>query len=90
VQEGLTNALKHAADARATVRVRYGPAAIELEVADDGGARNGGQLALADADNGGHGLIGMRERVALYGGTLDGGRQPDGGWLLHARLPLAP
>src|SRR5438067_1614233 len=65
VQEALTNALKHAGDARATVRVRYGPDSLELEIVDDGAG------AEARADGGGHGLVGMRERVALYGGRFE-------------------
>jgi signal transduction histidine kinase len=79
-QEALTNALKHAGRARATVVVRYGPDAVELEVADDGaGAANGG--------DGGHGLIGMRERAALFGGTVAAGPRAGGGFVVRARLP---
>jgi signal transduction histidine kinase len=81
VQEGLTNALKHAGEARASVRVRYGPDALELEIADDGA----GAPALAASS--GHGLVGMRERVALYGGRLDAGRRPSGGFAVHVLLP---
>ena len=81
VQEGLTNALKHAGPARAEVLVRYGDRDLELEVSDDGRGRG-------DAANGdGHGLVGMRERVALYGGQLDAGPRPGGGFGLRARLP---
>ena len=65
VQEALTNALKHAGDARATVHVRYGPDSLELEIADDGAGRQHAR------SGGGHGLVGMRERVALYGGRFD-------------------
>ena len=83
VQEALTNVLKHAGAARATVTVRVDPRAVELDVRDDG-------RAAASADGGGHGLIGMRERVALYGGTLRAGPAPDGGFVVHARLPLEP
>jgi len=80
VQEALTNTRKHAGPARASVAVRYAPEALELEVTDDGRAgANGG---------GGHGLIGMRERVALYGGQLDAGPRPHGGFTIHAHLPL--
>lgn len=82
VQEGLTNALKHAGPARAEVLVRYGDRDLELEVSDDGRGRD-------DASNGGgHGLVGMRERVALYGGELDAGPRPGGGFGLRARLPI--
>jgi signal transduction histidine kinase len=84
VQEALTNALKHAGDARAEVRIRYSDEALELEVSDDGqgaGVRNGGR---------GHGLIGMRERAALYGGTLEAGPRAEHGFAVRARLPLEP
>jgi len=83
VQEALTNALKHAGPAKVHVRVRYGSESLELEVVDDG---HGGS-----AGNGvgrGHGLVGMRERVALYGGDLEAGPQDGGGFLVRARLPL--
>jgi signal transduction histidine kinase len=84
VQEALTNTLKHAGPARAEVRVRYLPDAIELEVSDDGAgthARNG---------VGGQGLAGMRERVAVYSGELDAGPGASGGYRIRARLPLDP
>jgi signal transduction histidine kinase len=82
VQEGLTNALKHAGPATAEVVVRYGEREIELEVRDDG-------RGSAPRTNGrGHGLIGMQERVALYGGRLSAGPRPEGGFALTARLPL--
>jgi signal transduction histidine kinase len=82
VQEALTNTLKHAGPARARVFVTYGPDALELEVTDDG--RGPGELHSA-----GHGIIGMRERAALCGGDLTCGGRDDGGWVVHARLPLA-
>jgi len=81
VQEGLTNALKHAGPASAEVVMRYGAREIELEVRDDG--RGGGS-----GNGGGHGLLGMRERVAIYGGDLTAGPRPEGGFALVARLPL--
>jgi signal transduction histidine kinase len=65
VPEALTNALKHAGNARASVQVRYGPDSLELEIVDNG---NGSPVPVA---RGGHGLVGMRERVALYGGRFD-------------------
>ena len=83
VQEALTNALKHAGDARATVHVRYGPDSLELEIADDGA---GDTARLA---GGGHGLVGMRERVALYGGHLDASRSAEGGFVVRVKLPIA-
>jgi len=83
VQEGLTNALKHAGPARAVVTVRYGVGQLELEVADDGRGSN-------SSDGGGHGLVGMRERAALFGGTLRAGPCAAGGYALRATLPLGP
>ena len=84
VQEGLTNALKHAGPARAEVLVRYGERELELSVSDDGRGHD------PQSNGGGHGLVGMRERVALYGGELEAGPRPDGGFRLRARLPLDP
>ena len=83
VQEALTNALKHAGDARATVHVRYGADSLELEIADDGAGN------ARRPSGGGHGLVGMRERVALYGGRLDAGRRPAGGFVVRVMLPIA-
>jgi signal transduction histidine kinase len=83
VQEGLTNALKHARAERAQVLVRYSDGDIEVTVSDDGQGAGSG-------DGGGHGLVGMRERVAVYGGELEAGPRPEGGYRLRARLPLAP
>ena len=82
VQEGLTNALKYAGDARSAVRVRYGIDSLEIEILDDG---RGGP---PEVGRGGHGLVGMRERVALYGGTLDAGRRPAGGFAVRVLLPI--
>jgi len=84
VQEGLTNALKHARAHRAQVLVRYSDGDIEVTVSDDG------QGAGSDGGGGGHGLVGMRERVAVYGGELEAGPRPEGGYRLRAKLPLAP
>ena len=81
VQEALTNALKHAGPAKARVLVRYGEDALELEVADTGGGALNG-------DGSGHGLAGMRERVAVFGGHLESGPRSDGGYAVRARLPL--
>jgi signal transduction histidine kinase len=82
VQEGLTNAMKHAKAAKAEVLIRYGIDAVELQISDDGRGFSDG-----NADSGGHGLVGMRERVAVYGGELDAGPRPEGGYTLRARLP---
>jgi signal transduction histidine kinase len=84
VQEGLTNAIKHANATRAEVVVRYGDGEVELLVSDDGTGSPDG-----DVDSGGHGLVGMRERVAVFGGELEAGPRPNGGYVLRARLPLA-
>jgi signal transduction histidine kinase len=80
VQEGLTNVLKHAGPATARVIVRCSPEALELGIVDDGHGRG--------ADTGGHGLIGMRERVAIYGGELEAGKQPGKGYAVRAHFPL--
>jgi signal transduction histidine kinase len=82
VQEALTNALKHAGEAHASVRVRYEPESLELEIIDDGAG------AAAPVGSGGHGLVGMRERVALYGGRLDAGRRAGGGFAVRVLLPI--
>jgi signal transduction histidine kinase len=82
VQEALTNALKHAGEAEAEVVVRYAANAVELEVVDNG-------LGGGDGLNGaGHGLVGMRERVALYGGVLEAGTRNGHGYAVRARLPF--
>lgn len=82
VEEALTNALKHAGGAPTRVSVRHANGVVELEIEDDGPGPGGG-------DGAGHGLIGMRERAGLYGGTLEAGSRPGGGFSVHARLPLA-
>ena len=82
VQESLTNALRHAGYAHARVVLRYAPDALHVEVADDGVG------PVTNGDGGGHGLIGMRERVALLGGTLETGPRPGGGFVVRAVLPL--
>ena len=84
VQEALTNVLKHAGEAEAQITIRYGGTTLELEVVDNGsgaGASGGGS---------GQGLIGMRERVALYGGVLETGARNGHGYTVRARLPLDP
>jgi signal transduction histidine kinase len=82
VQEALTNTLKHAHAANVTVTIRYGGDAVEVEVVDDGQgpAANGGER--------GHGIIGMHERAALFGGRLRAGPAPQRGFAVHARIPL--
>jgi signal transduction histidine kinase len=81
VQEGLTNAIKHARASKADVLVRYADGSVEVSVTDDG--PGGG-----DGGGGGHGLVGMRERVTVYGGELEAGPRAEGGYSLRARLPV--
>ena len=84
VQEALTNTIKHAHASLADVRVRYDDEWVELVVADDGVG------SAANGSTDGHGLIGMRERVALYGGELQTAARPEGGFLVRASLPADP
>ena len=90
VQEALTNTLKHAGPATALVRLCYGERELELQVLDDGRGMAGWRGPDPDPERGtgGNGLIGMRERVALFGGALEVGPRPGGGFLVDARLPL--
>lgn len=81
VQEALTNALKYAGGSPTEVVVRYTPEAIELEVLDEG-------AVATPADGIGRGLVGMRERVALFGGTIEAGKRANRGYAVRARLPL--
>ncbi len=83
VQEAVTNVVRHAGGGPATVTVRYGPDALELVVADEGA----GAAAVNGAGGGGHGLVGMRERAALFGGTLEAGPRDDRGFAVRAVLP---
>jgi signal transduction histidine kinase len=75
-------ALKHAGAAHAEVVIQYGPSEVGLEILDDGSG------TPSSVNGAGHGLIGMRERAALYGGRLEAGPRPGGGYTVHARLPL--
>jgi signal transduction histidine kinase len=88
VQEALTNALKHAGSAHATVTVSYEPGEVVLSIEDDGAAPASDD-GLRET-GGGHGLVGMRERVALYGGVLQAGPREQGGFAVRARLPTRP
>ena len=81
MQEGLTNALKHAHATHADVTVRYRPDEVELEVRDDGDG-------AAPSDGLGYGLVGVRERVKIYGGEMTAGKAHPGGFILSARLPI--
>jgi signal transduction histidine kinase len=82
VQEALTNALKYAGPARAWVKVRWAVDQLVLQVENDGRNDANGQAA------GGHGLVGMKERVAVVGGTLESGPRPGGGFVVRARIPI--
>jgi signal transduction histidine kinase len=87
VQEALTNVVKHAGPARAQVTIGYGDQDVTVEILDDG---RGAATSTGEGRAGtGHGLIGMRERVAAFGGDLEAGPGPDGGFRVAARLPLA-
>jgi signal transduction histidine kinase len=97
VQEALTNVVRHAGPATAWVRIRYAADAVDLEVVDDGlVSAFGRQESDSDRQNrrsgrsAGHGILGMRERAALYGGTLDAGPLPGGGFRVAAHLPVEP
>ena len=81
IQEGLTNALKHAQASHADVTLRYGPDELQLEIRDDG-------RGVSDNDGLGHGLVGVRERVKIYGGEMSSGPANGGGFVLRTRLPL--
>ena len=81
VQEGLTNALKHAHAGHADVTVRYRPHELQIEVRDDG-------RGVATSDGHGHGLVGIRERVKIYGGEMTSGSADEGGFVLSTRLPI--
>ena len=80
IQEGLTNALKHAGQTHVAVTVTCDDDAVTVQLRDRGQVRDGGHGS-------GQGTIGMRERAALYGGTFSAGPHPDGGWSVRAHLP---
>jgi signal transduction histidine kinase len=90
LQEALTNVLRHAGTARASVLVEYRPDVLHLEVLDDG---IGAASSTANGERGisgeqGHGLLAMRERMRLVSGSVEAGPRPEGGWAVRARLPL--
>jgi signal transduction histidine kinase len=82
IQEGLTNALKHAQASHADVTVRYGSDELQIEIRDDG-------RGIASTDGLGYGLVGIRERVKIYGGEMTTKAAPGGGFVLSTRLPFA-
>jgi signal transduction histidine kinase len=81
-QEGLTNALKHAGASAADVTIRYRLDEVQLEIRDNG-------VGTATSDGLGHGLVGIRERVKIYGGEMTAGTATDGGFVLSTRLPVS-
>ena len=87
VQEALTNVLKHAPGAVTTVRISYRDNELLIEVADNGSAAPG---APAQGSASGRGLLGLRERIAIYRGSLEAGPPPGGGWRVRATIPLDP
>jgi signal transduction histidine kinase len=82
VQEALTNVRKHAPGGRVTVRLRFGDRDLDVVVEDTGASGDG------TGDGGGLGLVGMRERAALYGGSIQAGPLPRGGFAVRARMPF--
>lgn len=83
LQEALTNVLKHAPGAAARVDLTFDEQELVLSVSNDGGGRTPEQVT-----DGGHGLLGMRERVLLFGGVMDNGPREDGGFEVRVRLPM--
>jgi signal transduction histidine kinase len=86
IQEGLTNALKHAPGARTEVVLGYADDELRIDVSNHG--RGPGPETSAHVNGSGRGLLGMQQRVAVYGGRLEVGPQPDGGFAVRARLPV--
>ncbi len=84
VQEALTNVIKHAGKASVNVDLRYGERELEVVVTDDGPGTGDTHASPGD----GHGIVGMRERVALYGGWVEAAPRPEGGFRVQARLPI--
>lgn len=83
MQEALTNTVKHAVGSRVRIVIEHVPGAVRIEVTDTGGAS-----AAPDGPGGGRGLIGLRERLAVYGATLRAGELPTGGFQVRAVLPV--
>ncbi|GLZ79114.1 two-component sensor histidine kinase [Actinorhabdospora filicis] len=86
VQEALTNTLKHGGRAKAEVRIKFGEEELQVEVFDDG--RGPRLTPPVPGERVGHGLVGMRERISLYGGTLRTGPRPGGGFRVYAKIPV--
>jgi signal transduction histidine kinase len=90
VQEALTNVIKHAGKPPTSVSLDYRDSDLVIEVADAGRPIPAAGPAVTAAPDGGRGLLGLRERTALYGGDLEAGPRPGGGWLVRARMPVDP
>jgi signal transduction histidine kinase len=90
VQEALTNVLKHAGPAGTAIHVEYRPRELRIKISDDGRPLDSGVAYRQPPGHGGRGLIGLRERIAIYHGELDAGPRPGGGWQVSARIPLEP
>jgi signal transduction histidine kinase len=90
VQEALTNVIKHAGPTRTDVHVEYRPRELRITVADDGRPADADPARGQSPGHGSRGLIGLRERIAIYRGELDAGPRPGGGWQVRARIPLEP
>ena len=91
VQEALTNVSKHAGTVQATVDITFDEEAVIIRVSDKGALHRNGHILTPDNGDGSkahHGIIGMRERAAMFGGTLKAGPRPEGGFEVLARLPL--
>jgi signal transduction histidine kinase len=82
IQESVTNTLKHATAHRIDIHLTYRPAAVDLIIADDG------TQPVQESSDTGHGLVGIRERAALFGGTASAGPVPNGGWVVQAHFPI--
>jgi signal transduction histidine kinase len=94
-QEALTNTLKHAAAASAEVRLTYRETEVELEITDDGRPKDAatagtGRRGVAGSDPAGQGIVGMRERAAVFAGDVSAGPRPEGGWRVHTVLRIDP
>jgi signal transduction histidine kinase len=90
VQEALTNVLKHAGPARTSIHVEYRPRELRITVSDDARPADSGVACRQLPGAGGRGLIGLRERIAIYHGELNAGPRAGGGWQVSARIPLEP
>jgi signal transduction histidine kinase len=88
IREALTNVIKHAASSRAGVTICYSADSVTVEITNEGPAKPGTAVARDQVETG-HGIIGMRERVAVFGGEFAAGPQPGGGFRVRARLPIA-